>query len=72
MRTVDILISGILFLAVAFVAGFVTAAFADGWAWPVVAGAVAGAVAEWVYAAFMWKTGSRPRGGSGNGSRPPR
>lgn len=50
-RTVSALISGVLFIAVSFVAGFITAAFTDGWVWPVVAGVLAGSVAEWVYAA---------------------
>jgi hypothetical protein len=50
-RTVNVLISGILFLVVAFVVGFITAAFTDSWVWPVVAGVVAGSAAEWVYVA---------------------
>ena len=50
-RTVNALISGILFLVVAFVVGFITAAFTDSWVWPVVAGAVAGSAVEWVYVA---------------------
>jgi uncharacterized membrane protein YeaQ/YmgE (transglycosylase-associated protein family) len=62
-RTSKPLISGALFVAVAFVAGFITAAFADGWVLPVVAGVVAGAVAEWVYAAVVWKARRRSRGG---------
>ena len=50
-RTVNALVSGLLFLVVAFVAGFITAAFTDSWVWPVVVGAVAGSAAEWVYVA---------------------
>ena len=42
---------GILFVVVAFVVGFVTAAFIDSWVWPVVAGAVTGSAVEWVYVA---------------------
>ena len=50
-RTVNALVSGLLFLVVAFVAGFITATFTDSWVWPVVTGAVAGSAAEWVYVA---------------------
>ncbi len=50
-RTVNTLVSGLLFLVVTFVAGFITATFTDSWVWPVVAGAVAGSAAEWVYVA---------------------
>lgn len=50
-RRVNALISGILFLTVAFAVGFITAAFIDSWVWPVVAGAVAGSAVEWVYVA---------------------
>jgi hypothetical protein len=62
-RTGKPLVSGALFLPVAFAAGFITAAFADGWVLPVVAGIVTGAAAEWVYAAVVWKTRRRSRGG---------
>jgi hypothetical protein len=46
-------------VVVAFVAGFITAALIDSWVWPVVVGAVAGSVAEWVYVALRWKKVSR-------------
>jgi len=62
-RTVNALVSGVLFMVVALVAGFITTAFTDSWVWLVVAGVVVGSAAEWVYAAVRWKTGRRPRGG---------
>lgn len=65
-RTVDKLTSTTLFLAVAFVAGFITATFTESWVWPVVVGAVAGAVSEWVYAFVRWKRGGRATRGRGN------
>ncbi len=71
-RTVRILTSGALFLVIALVAGFVARTFTDSWVLPVVVGALAGALAEWVYGAVVWKTGRRSRGGSGNESRPQR
>ncbi len=74
-RIVRTLVSGALFVVVAFIAGFIAAAFTDSWVWPIVVGAVAGAMAEWVYAAVVWKTGRRRRrlrGGSGDGSGPQR
>jgi hypothetical protein len=71
-RIVRTLVSGALFVVVAFVAGFIAAAFTDSWVWPIVVGAVAGATAEWVYVAVVWKTGRGPRGGSGDGSGPQR
>ncbi len=59
--TGNALISGVLFLVVAFIAGFITAAFTDSWVWPLVVGAVAGSVGEWVYVAIRWKRGRRSR-----------
>lgn len=58
-RTGNALISGMLFIIVALVAGFITAAFTDSWVWPLVVGAVAGSVGEWVYVAIRWKRGRR-------------
>jgi len=58
-RTDNALISGMIFVVVALGAGFITTAFTDSWVWPVVAGAVAGSVAEWVYVAVRWRTGRR-------------
>ncbi len=71
-RIVRTLVSGALFVVVAFIAGFIAAAFTDSWVWLVVVGAVAGAMAEWVYAAVVWKTGRRLRGGSGDRAGPQR
>lgn len=62
-RTGNPLVSGTLFVVAALVAGFVTAAFTNGWVWSVVAGVVGGAAAEWVYMAVRWKAGRRSRGG---------
>ncbi len=60
-RIVRTLVSGVLFVVVAIIAGFIAAAFTDSWVWLVVVGAVAGAMAEWVYVAVVWKTGRRLR-----------
>ena len=62
-RTANALISGMLFLVVALVAGFITAAFTDSWVWPLVVGAAAGSVGEWVYVAVRWKRGRRSHTG---------
>jgi hypothetical protein len=45
-RPVNKLISPVLFVVLACVVEFITSAFTDSWVWPVVAGVVAGAVAE--------------------------
>jgi O-antigen/teichoic acid export membrane protein len=58
-RTFKVLISGLLFMLVAFVAGFVFAYFTDSWVWAVVAGLVVAAAVEWVYAAVVWRPGRR-------------
>ena len=62
-RTANALISGMLFPVVALVAGFITAAFTDSWVWPLVVGAAAGSVGEWVYVAVRWKRGRRSHTG---------
>jgi len=62
-RTANALISGMLFLVVSFVAGFITAAFTDSWVWPLAVGAAAGSVGEWVYVAVRWNRGRRSHTG---------
>ena len=62
-RTANALISEVLFIIVASVAGFITAAFTDSRVWPLVVGAVAGSVGEWVYVTVGWKRGRRSRTG---------
>ena len=63
-RTIEVLTSGVLFVVVAFVAGFVFTVFTDSWVLAVVAGLVVAAAVEWVYAAVVWRPGrSRSRGG---------
>ena len=65
---VGALVSGALFLGVALVAGLIVSAYTDSWAWTVVVGVVAGAAAEWVYAAAVaWKRGRGGREDSGVG-----
>ena len=71
-RTIEVLTSGVLFVVVAFVAGFVFAVFTDSWVLAVVAGLVVAAAVEWVYAAVVWRPGRRrrSRGGPEEGSPP--
>jgi hypothetical protein len=50
-RTVNVLVSGMLFLTIALLVGFITVAFTDSWVWSVVTGVMAGSAAEWLYVA---------------------
>jgi hypothetical protein len=72
-RTIKALSSGVLFVVVAFVAGFVFTIFTDSWVSAVVAGLLVAAAVEWVYAAVVWRPGRRrSRGGPEEGSPPER